>query len=306
MKEILKRAYEYSLPFTKEGELVDYIDALKSVNKEDLGAVIIDENKNIESIGVVDTKFTIMSIVKVALYLIVLENYEQDEIKKYMGSNGSSKAFNSLLDLESSEDKKPVNPFINAGAIMSCYLIYKKFKEKSKEVVLEKLRSLTDNKNLDVDKKVLDSIGIGGDTNIAILYSLKKNKIMANDEDAFTVLGLYNYACTILVDIVDLAKFSYVLSNNGKSINDEKLIDEENVRILKTLMLICGMYDYSGEYAIKVGLPSKSGVGGGIMATTNKKIGLATYSPALDLRGNSVAGQVMLEYISKELDLYVI
>ncbi|HEY4543861.1 MAG TPA: glutaminase, partial [Tissierellaceae bacterium] len=115
MEDILKGAYAYAKPFTKEGKLVDYIPALAKADKEKLAASIIDENGNVYEIGDVDIKFSMMSIVKVILYLIALENYEFDEITNLIGLKGSSKPYNSLLDLEMSNEKKPVNPFINAG-----------------------------------------------------------------------------------------------------------------------------------------------------------------------------------------------
>lgn len=303
MEDILKGAYAYAEPFTKDGKLVDYIPALAKADKNKLAASIIDEDGNVYEIGDVDIKFSMMSIVKVILYLIALENYEFDEITNLIGLKGSSKPYNSLLDLEMSNDKKPVNPFINAGALVTSYLIYNKFKENSVDVILDKIRLLAGNDSIDYDRSIIEAGKGGGQANKAIIYSLQNNNVIPKDIDVMEVLDIYGIACAVMVDTKDLAAISYVLSTGGYNNKNEKLMDKEHARILRTLMAVCGTYDYAGDFAVEIGLPAKSGVGGGIMATTNKKIGLATYCPGLDPRGNSVVGIKLLEYISEKLEL---
>lgn len=303
MEKILKEAYEYAKPFTKYGKIVDYIPSLADVDKDKLAASIIDSQGNVYEVGAVDIQFSIMSISKVILYLIALENYELEEIKKFIGFKGSSKPYNSLLDLEMSEGKKPVNPFINAGALVNTYLIYNKFGDASIDKIMEKVRLLSGNDSIDYDRLVNKESKGRGHGNKAIMYSLQNNNIIPKDVDIFEILYIYGLACFIMVNTRDLAAISYVISNDGYNMDGEKLIDSDHARILRTLMAICGTYDYSGDFAIEIGLPAKSGVGGGMLATTNKGIGLATYCPGLDPSGNSVAGTKMLEYISKSLDL---
>lgn len=303
MKELLQKAYDYAKGFRDEGQLVGYIPALASADKNHIAASIIDAEGNVEEIGDLDVKFTMMSIAKVVLFLIALEDFDLEEIKKSVGLKGSSKPYNSLIDLEMSEGKKPVNPFINAGALVVTSLIMEKYGDDSAKVVLDKVRQLADNQEIDFDMSLLSGPKGGGQANKAIIYSLQNNNIIPKNVDVYKVLDIYGAACAILVNTKDLARISYVLSSGGKNIGGEQIVEPEHARILRTLMAHCGTYDYAGDFAIEVGLPAKSGVGGGILATTNKGIGLASFCPGLDVRGNSVVGIKLLEYISKELNL---
>ncbi|MBU5669714.1 glutaminase A [Peptoniphilus sp. MSJ-1] len=303
MDKFLEEVIDYGKQFTDEGKLVDYIAILKDADKHALGACIIDENGKVHEAGRSQEEFAIMSIVKVVLFEIVLENYKLSEIEKYIGLEGSSKPYNSILDLEA-EGGKPVNPFINAGAIMSSYLIYKKFKDKSIDVLMERIRILMDNEELTHNQELLDTVKFGGENNLALAWILKKHGYIDKDTSVDDVLYIYNLACCIMVDTRDLAVFASTMSRHGKGLNGDQIIKKENARILRTLMAICGTYDFAGEFAVKIGIPAKSGVGGGIMATTNKDIGVCVFCPGLDSFGNSLAGVKMLEKISRELDLY--
>ena len=124
--------------------------------------------------------------------------------------------------------------------------------------------------------------------------------------DVEDVLECYFRACSINVTCKDLARIATVLANKGKSIkNGEVLFDRRYAKYINAILVNCGMYDGSGEFAVRVGIPSKSGVGGGILAVVEKRMGIGIYGPALDEKGNSVAGQKMLEYLSKELNLHM-
>lgn len=304
MEKILKEAYEKAQPYAKEGSIPTYIPELAKANKENMGIALVDENGEMYEVGKTDIKFTAQSIIKVLLYQVVLENYSMDEIQEYVGLKGSSKPYNSIADLELSEGKKPVNPFINAGALTSTYLIIKKHGEKSFDIILEKAKELMKNDTLEYDKEFVRTGKPVAFRNLGIINTLKSNGTIENDVSTDDILDLYFKACCILVDAKDLANYSYVLSNGGKR-DDKELIDPEHARILKTVMAVAGMYDYSGDFAVQVGVPAKSGVGGGILAATNKNIGLATYGPGLDAQGNSLTGILMLEYVARELDLTI-
>lgn len=302
MDKFLDSVIEYGKNFTDRGKLVDYIEILKDADKNALGACIIDKDGTVYEAGKSREEFAIMSIVKVLLFEIVLENYELSEIKKHMRLEGSSKPYNSILDLEA-EGGKPVNPFINAGAITSAYLIYKKFKDKSVEVLMKRAKIVMDDDSLDYSQILLDTAKTGGENNLALGWILKKHGIIDRYTSVEDVINLYNLACSIMVNTRDLAVFASIISRQGKNLKGKQIIKRENARILRTLMALCGTYNYSGDFAINIGIPAKSGVGGGIMATTNKDIGICTFCPGLDSFGNSVAGVKMLEKISKELDL---
>ena len=302
MDKILDSVIEYGKEFVEEGKLVDYIPILRDADKTALGVCLIDKDGKIYEAGKSREKFAIMSIVKVILFEIVLENYEIDEIKKYVGFKGSSKPYDSILDLEL-EKGKPINPFVNAGAIMSSYLIYKKFKDKSVDVLFEKAKTLTENKDIDYARELMKLTSNGGENNLALTYILKKHGYIDKETNIEDVLYIYNLACCIMVNTKDLAVLSFIISRNGINLDGKRVMEKDHARILRTLMSICGTYDYSGDFAINIGIPAKSGVGGGIMATTNKDIGVCTFCPGLDRSGNSIAGVKMLEMISKKLDL---
>ncbi|WP_138159718.1 glutaminase A [Peptoniphilus catoniae] len=304
INKILKEAYEYAKPYTKEGKLVDYLPELAKADINNLGAVVIDGDANLYKIGAYNEKFSIMSIVKVVLYLIVLENYKADEIKNYLLMKNTYNPYNSLLDLENGEGKKPVNPFVNAGAIVTSYLINKKFADKSIDVILEKTRQIMNDDSIDYSREIVDTSMDKADTNFALAYTLKKNKIISQDTDVYNLLKLYCMACAIIIDAEDLAVFSSVLARDGKNLKGDQVIERDHARILRTLMATCGTYDYSMEFALEIGLAAKSGVGGGILAA-NRQIGIGIYSPGLDIRGNSLASIEFLKYFSKKLDLSI-
>ncbi|WP_455257763.1 glutaminase A [Peptoniphilus asaccharolyticus] len=307
MKNILENAYNYGQKFIGEGELVNYIPALGNVDKNKSGVVLINRNGELYKAGDTDVKFSIMSIVKIVLYAILLENYDFDYIRKHIGVQGSSKAYNSIVDLEESENKLPVNPFINAGALMSTYFILKKFenKRKSFEIILDLTKKLTRNPSLEYNEEIYENSKNTGYTNLAIAYTMQKNGVIASDVDVRNILDIYNKACTIMVDTNDLAYLAQVISNNGKNLENEVIVSEKNAKILRTIMAICGTYNFSGDLAVDIGIPAKSGVGGGIVATTRDGIGIATYSPGLDSKGNSLVGIKILKKLSEELNLSI-
>lgn len=304
LEKIIQDTYAYGEKFSDQGNIVDYIPGLKDVDPKAYGLAIIDKDGNFYEAGAIDTRYTMMSISKVFLFILALEAYGLEELRKYVGLKPSSKAFNSLLDLQL-EDNQPVNPYVNAGALTVSYLLYKKYGDKAIDKVLEKVRVLADNPAIDIDEEVVKTSEDAGYANKAMIFSLQNQGPISKDVDVFDVLGVYNRACCIRVSTRDLAKLSFVLSNDGKNRQGDQLIDPDHARISRTLMATCGTYDYSGDFAVDVGLGAKSGVGGGIMTSTKAGLGLATYGPRLDSRGNSVVGIEMLKYLSEKLKLSI-
>ncbi len=304
LKKVVQETYAYGEKFLDQGKLVDYIPGLEGVDPKAYGLAIIDKDGNFYEAGAIDTRYTIMSITKVFLYILALEAYGLEEVRKYVGVKPSSKAFNSLLDLQL-EDNKPVNPYVNAGALTVSYLLYKKYGDKALDKVLEKIRVLAENPEIEVNEEVVKTSEHAGYANKAMIFSLQNQGPITKDVDVFKVLDVYNKACSIMVSTRDLAKLSFVLSNDGKNRKGDQLIDPDHARISRTLMATCGTYDYSGDFAIDVGLGAKSGVGGGIMTSTKAGLGIATYGPKLDSRGNSVVGIEMLKYLSEKLNLSI-
>lgn len=304
LEKIVQETYAYGEKFLDQGNLVDYIPGLKDVDPKAYGLALIDKDGNFYEAGAIDSRYTIMSICKVFLYILALEAYDLDELRKYVGLKPSSKAFNSLLDLQL-EDNIPVNPYVNAGALTVSYLLYKKYGDKAIDKVLEKIRILAENPEIDIDEEVVKTSEHAGYANKAMIFSLQNKGPISKGVDVFDVLSIYNRACCIRVSTRDLAKMSFVLSNDGKNRKGDQLIDPDHARISRTLMALCGTYDYSGDFAVDVGLGAKSGVGGGIMTSTNSCLGIATYGPKLDSRGNSVVGIEMLKYLAEKLNLSI-
>lgn len=302
-EEVLQKALNLGKKYLHEGAVADYIPELAKVDANKI-AISVIENDELHSVGDSKVKFSIQSIVKVMLYSIAMDNYSVDELKKYVGVKPSAKAFNSVIELELSDKSIPVNPFINAGAIVIVAILYNIYKDETFDIILKKARAFL-GEDVDYSREIAESEKESSFTNRTLIYLMLSRGIIPNDIQVEEVLDTYFKACSILVNTENLAHMSYVLSNNGKNLKGEEIITERESRILRSLMATCGTYDYSGDFAIRVGLPAKSGVGGGIVTASNQNTGLAVYSPRLDSHGNSYCGVRMLEFLSKELNLYI-
>ena len=165
-------------------------------------------------------------------------------------------------------------------------------------------RKLAKNDTLEINQSVYKSEKLTGDRNRAMGYLLKNDGFIEGDVEE--VLDLYFKQCSIEVDVVDLARIALLFANYGVDIETgERVISENISRIVKTFMVTCGMYDASGEFALRVGIPAKSGVGGGIMASVPRRMGIGVFGPALDKKGNSIGGLKVLEDLSRELELNI-
>jgi glutaminase len=213
-------------------------------------------------------------------------------------------AFNSIIKLETAKPKKPLNPMINAGAIAIDSLVTGKDPEDKFQRLLGFFRKLCANDNLWYNELVYASEKETGYRNRALAHFMKDINILEGDVEE--VLDLYFRQCSIQVDSRDIAMLGAVLALDGISpVTGEAMVPKKLARMVKTFMVTCGMYDGSGEFAIKVGLPAKSGVGGGIMAVVPGNMGIGVFSPALDARGNSVGGVKALEFLSEKMDLSI-
>lgn len=305
MQQVLQDAYEYAQKYLEKGVVASYIPELAKEDKHNLGAAIIDLDGKLYQVGDSDYEFTIQSVSKVATYLCVLENYGLKDIKNHVGVKASSRAFNSIIELELSNKNIPVNPFINAGAIVCTSMLFQKYGDEAFDLILNKLRAMTNNKNLSYSEATFESERATSCSNRALTYMMMQSNIIPQDVDVERLLSIYFKCCSILVTAVDLANMSYTLSNDGVNLSGEKVSDEKYVRAVRTLMATCGTYDYAGDFALRVGLPAKSGVGGGIVVASKAKYGIGVYSPGLDSHGNSYAGIRLLTSLAKDLDLNI-
>lgn len=305
LKDVLQRAYDYGIKYVDRGVTANYIPELAKEDKTKAGAAIISPDGELFEIGVSHYKFTIQSIIKVVIYLCVLENYEFDYIKKFIGVKPSSKPFNSIIELELSNKNIPVNPFINAGAIVATALLYEKYGNNTFEMILNHTREIVGNDKLDYSRSIFNSESSCAYANRALTYMLLNDKIIPEYVNVEDLLNAYFKSCSVLVDAVDLANLGFILSRDGKDILGEERVGFHHAKILRTIMATCGTYDYSGDFAIRTGVPAKSGVGGGIVTASKAGYGIGVYCPGLDSHGNSYVGTRMLEFISKELNLSI-
>ncbi|MCR4944674.1 MAG: glutaminase A [Clostridium sp.] len=304
MYKLLESLVEKNKCYGKEGNLASYIPALLRVDKEDLGVAIVDLQGRKYCAGDCNKKFTIQSISKVVGLILALGDNGRENVFKKVNVEPKGDEFNSIVNLEKKDQTKPYNPMINAGAIVTTSLIYGENEEDKFNRILEFMRKATNNPTISLNEEVYMSEKETGDRNRALAYFMKSNGMLEGNIEE--ILDLYFKQCSIEATALDLAMFGAVLANEGVAPwNNERLISRENCRIVKTIMVTCGMYDASGEFAVKIGIPAKSGVGGGILGTVPRWMGIGVYGPALDKKGNSLAGLHLLKDLSEELDLSI-
>ncbi len=303
INEVLEEAYAYAIKGRGVGRVASYIPQLSSADPDHLGISITDLEGKITQIGDCEHLFTMQSVSKVILLCAAIEDVGHSDVFEIVGAEPTGDPFDSIIRLEN-RSKIPLNPMINAGAIAVTSTITGKNPHRRLEKILTLAGKLLGNPDVYYSDEVYRSESATGDRNRAIAYMMKSNEIMGGDVEEH--LEVYFKSCAILANCNQLSYMGAVLANNGKSIDgDEQIISAQTARLLRSLMLTCGLYDESGQYAVSVGIPSKSGVGGGIFGTVPKLYGIATYSPQLNDFGNSVCGIRAMEYLSEKLDLNI-
>ena len=300
MQKVLEEDLEMGKQYIEYGNCASYIPELARVDKNNLGVCIITKSADRYTAGDTKKRFTIQSISKVISLAFALERLGQEKVFEKMSMEPSGDAFDSLLKLDMASNK-PFNPMINAGALATIGYLVADF---TFEDMLEYARRVCMDKNIVMDETVYESEMSHCARNRAIAYLLQSKGILEHDVEE--TLKLYTKMCSLSVTAESLANLGLVLASGGRHPETGvRLMNAEAVRLVKSIMLTCGMYDGSGEFAVRVGIPSKSGVGGGILAVVEKRMGIGIYGPALDEKGNSIAGQQMLEYLSKTLNLHM-
>jgi glutaminase len=282
---------------TDRGGIADYIPALARVSPDQFGISVIDGDGQTYSAGDAETPFSIQSVSKVFALTLALDRIG-DRIWSRVGREPSGSAFNSIVQLES-ERGIPRNPFINAGAIVvSDALLTGHGARETIGDVLRFVRRLADSDGVEIDSEVAHSEAATGFRNVALANYMKA---FGNFENAVEdALKLYFHQCALTMTCRQLAMAGRYLMNAGvQPGSGERIISAEQVRRLNALMLTCGHYDGSGEFAFRVGIPGKSGVGGGILAVVPGKASIAVWSPGLNERGNSQLGSLALERLAE-------
>lgn len=301
MDKLLKDIIEKNKHLVENGRVASYIPALSKANPNHIGISVIDKEGKVFSAGDSSIKFTIQSISKVLALIIAVTELGEKSVFEKVGYNGSDDPFNNITNLDYPNTIHPTNPMINAGAIVVTSLIEGSGKEKF-DKILNLIRVITGNKEIDYNKEVYLSEKDTGDRNRAIAYLMKsKGMIHGNVEE---ILDAYFKQCSIEMDTLDIAKIGFFIANGCKSLSDNKYISSDKLTtLLLSIMSNCGMYDYSGEYSIKVGIPSKSGVAGGLLGSVKNGFGIGVYSPVLDSNGNPLVGIAVMEDLSNKLGL---
>jgi glutaminase len=283
------------------GKVADYIPALKNVNPRKFGIAICTLGGETIYYGDASEPFSIQSISKVFTLSLAVAALG-DSIWKRVGKEPSGGAFNSLVQLEY-EKGIPRNPFINAGALVITDILLSNARDPKPEF-LDFLRKVSVNDRIDYDPVVAASEREHGFRNAALVNFMKSHNNIHNPVDL--VLDHYFHQCAVTMSCMDLAKAMLYFANHGiVPHSGERLLTVSKAKRLNAVMMTCGFYDQAGEFAFRVGLPGKSGVGGGIVAVIPGKLAIAVWSPELNSKGNSVLGMKSLELFTTKTGMSV-
>jgi glutaminase len=281
-----------------EGKVADYIPALAEVAPDQFGIAVCDVRGQVWQAGAADTPFSIQSISKVLNLVIAMQRLDEADIWTRVGREPSGQAFNSMVQLEG-EQGIPRNPFINAGAVLVCELLVSRIMS-IHWMMREQARRLAGNPALNFDDRVARSEMEHKARNAALAYLMKAYGNLHSEVD--DVLDVYFHGCALAMSCVDVARAFAFLANGGINPQDgQPVVTPQQTRQLNALLLTCGLYDAAGDFAWRVGLPGKSGVGGGIVAIVPGQLSICVWSPRLDSYGNSVAGLRALETLVEGL-----
>jgi glutaminase len=281
------------------GEVATYIPELANVDPQQFGLAVIAADGEIALGGDAEVPFSIQSISKVFTLTLALGKMG-DRLWSRVGREPSGSRFNSIVQLEF-EQGIPRNPFINAGAIAVTDSILSGHRPREAlGDILRFLQFLADDATIAIDEKVAASEQRTGYRNIALANYMKSFNVLDNPVD-FT-LGVYFHHCAIAMSCCQLAMAGRFLAYLGKNPSTGfAVVQPERARRINAIMLTCGHYDGSGEFAYRVGLPGKSGIGGGILAIAPGKASIAVWSPGLDGNGNSHLGRIALERLTRRM-----
>ena len=292
-----------SVAADRTGMLANYIPELAEVDPERLGASIAMVDGELYASGDTDSLFTIQSISKPFVYALALADRGFEKVLDKVGVEPSGEPFNEI-SLEDSSGR-PLNPMINAGAITTHSLVGTETMNRAErmERVISGLSAFA-GRSLDVDEAVYSSEIEHAHRNLAIAHMLRSHDILT--ENPTGVVEGYTRQCSLLVTVQDLAMMAATLANYGiQPVTGEQVVPKTVVRQVLSVMFTCGMYNAAGDWATQVGIPAKSGVGGGIIGAVPGQLGLATFSPRLDVHGNSVRGVSLFERFSSDMGMHV-
>jgi glutaminase len=299
LQTVIEELHAKYQPVT-DGQVATYIPELGKANPEQFAVSLVTAAGRVFEVGDCERPFTIQSISKPFTFGMALETFGHVKVAEYVGVEPSGDSFNAI-NLQHGTNR-PYNPMINSGAITITALLHARYGDETFEFILERF-SLAAGRRLCVDDAVYESERRTGHRNRAIAHLLL-NFGMVHDQ-AEHALDIYFRQCAILVTCRDLAVMGATLANMGRNpLTGAAAFEITSVKSILAIMFTCGMYDYSGEWAYRVGLPAKSGVSGGVVAVVNRQMGVGTFSPRLDSRGNSYRGVEVCSELAARFGLH--
>jgi glutaminase len=291
---ILDQIYHDIEPWRTAGRVANYIPELAKVPAERFGMAIVTLDGHVYSVGDAHVRFSIQSISKLFACTLAFQLLG-DSLWQRVGREPSGTAFNSLVQLET-ERGRPRNPFINAGALVVTDVLCRRF-VRADTALVEFVRRLCGATDVNYDSRVAESELQHAERNRAMAHFIASFRNLHMPPDA--VVEAYCRQCAIEMNCVELARAALFLTNGGVVPGtDERIVDSSSAKRLSALMLTCGTYDAAGDFVYRVGLPAKSGVGGGIVAVLPREMAVCVWSPGLDANGNSLAGTLALEWLT--------
>ncbi len=301
MQKILEEIRDEVKPLLHQGRIASYIPELASVPPEKFGMAVHTVGGEVFAVGDAGERFSIQSISKVFTLTMAMQ-LAGDDLWQRVGREPSGNPFNSLVQLEY-ENGKPRNPFINAGALVVTDVILSHLDE-AIETLRDIVRALSGEPTIDFDLAVARSEQATGHRNKAMAHFLKSFRNLDNSPER--VLDAYFYHCSLAMSCHELCNAGLFLANNGVApVSGDLIMTTNQVKYVNSLMLTCGTYDAVGDYAYRVGLPSKSGVGGGVLAVMPGQFSVCVWSPGLDTSGNSLAGTRALELFTTKTGISI-
>ena len=304
MNDLLNRILSDCAHYPALGHVATYIPELARVDPSQIGIYVSAEDGSEYFAGDCFVPFTMQSVVKPLILLQALMDSGIDAVRALVGVEATGKPFDAFNYSDQALTGAHINPMINTGAIALCTLIRGDTYQDRFSRLLELARYLADDPGIGVDESVYRSEKETGNKNRALAYMLSAYGMICDPVE--DILDCYFRACSIRVNCADLARIGRIFADHGfDRRSGERKFPPEFARYVNATLATCGMYDGSGEFALTVGFPAKSGVGGGIMGVIPRRMGIGVFAPALDRHGNSVAGVQALARLSSALDLNI-
>lgn len=299
VESVIATAYEHHVG-NLTGAIADYIPELAAADPNKFGIAVATESGKLFAIGDAEAPFTMQSVSKAFVYCLAQELIGKDAVIERVGVEPSGDAFNAIVF--DPHTNRPFNPMVNAGAITVAGIVHQVAGSGAFDLIVDRLSEAA-GRRLKMDHAVYRSEAETGHRNRAIGHLLRNVGVLKGSVDE--VVDLYFRQCSIVVTATDLARMGATLANLGENpVTGRQVFDLLAVRNTLAVMFTCGMYDYSGNWAFDVGVPAKSGVGGGIVGVVNRQLGIGTFSPRVDPKGNSVRGVASFKEVANELGLH--